>query len=87
MSDSEVGICPYNKSHRILLYRMPGHIIKCMRNYMGPPLEICKYNATHRMPGELMEQHLEKCADYKKFHEYEYLQEALQARRSPPRAE
>ncbi|XP_023170767.1 gametocyte-specific factor 1 homolog [Drosophila hydei] len=86
MCDSDYGICPYNKSHRIVLFRMPGHIIKCMRKYKGPPLIICKYNATHRMPAEQMEQHLEECADYQKFNAYENLQKALEARKSPQRA-
>ncbi|XP_017954137.1 gametocyte-specific factor 1-like [Drosophila navojoa] len=87
MGDSQYGICPYDSSHRILLFRMPVHIIKCARNYKGPPLEICKYNATHRIKADLMEQHLEECADYKKFHEYELLQKAFQVRKSPPRSE
>ncbi|EDW03887.1 GH10268 [Drosophila grimshawi] len=86
MTDSEYGICPYNAEHRILLFRLPGHIIKCKRNYRGPTLQICKFNATHRLPAEQMDEHLLECADYRKFHEYNNLQIALQARKSPPRS-
>ncbi|XP_001355963.3 gametocyte-specific factor 1 [Drosophila pseudoobscura] len=67
MSNYLFGTCPYNKNHRIMLFRMPGHIVKCMKNYRGPPLHICKYNATHRVLD--MEEHLKECEDYMKFTE------------------
>ncbi|KAH8271993.1 hypothetical protein KR044_012881 [Drosophila immigrans] len=80
MNEFEYGTCPYNKDHRIVLFRMPGHIIKCARNYKGPPLAICKYNATHRLPEAQMEEHFSECADYNKYHERTYQQIVLQAR-------
>ncbi|KAH8377676.1 hypothetical protein KR093_006602 [Drosophila rubida] len=83
MNEFQYGTCPYNKDHRVVLFRMPGHIIKCARNYNGPPLAICKYNATHRLPEERMEEHLAECADYNKYHERIYQEIALQARQTP----
>ncbi|XP_017152555.1 gametocyte-specific factor 1 [Drosophila miranda] len=67
MSNYLFGTCPYNKNHRIMLLRMPGHIVKCMQNYDGPPLHTCKYNATHRVLD--MEEHLKECEEYVKFNE------------------
>ncbi|KAH8392323.1 hypothetical protein KR215_006031 [Drosophila sulfurigaster] len=84
MDEFQYGTCPYNKEHRIVLYKMPGHIIKCARNYKGPPLAICKYNATHRLLEEEMEKHISECPDYHKHHEEIYQEIALQARKSPP---
>ncbi|XP_034474616.1 protein D7 [Drosophila innubila] len=84
MDEDQYGTCPYDKSHRIVLFRMPGHIIKCMRNYRGPPLAICKYNATHRLPKEQMDEHLAECVDYLKFHNHKNLKIGLKSRQSPP---
>ncbi|KAH8409621.1 hypothetical protein KR222_011609 [Zaprionus bogoriensis] len=86
MEDLQFGVCPYNASHRIVLFRMPAHILKCARNYRGPPLAICAYNATHRVLPEQMEAHLEQCLDYYRFYENRNLQIALQGRRSPPKS-
>jgi len=86
MDEDQYGTCPYDKNHRIVLFRMPGHIIKCMRNYKGPPLAICKYNATHRLPKDQMEKHLAECVDYRKFYEQKILRIALKSRQSPPTA-
>ncbi|XP_033173688.1 gametocyte-specific factor 1 [Drosophila mauritiana] len=84
MSDCEYGICPYDKSHRILLFRMPKHIIKCEKNYRGPPLQTCKYNATHRVLN--MEKHLKECDYYLRSIENHAVQIALSSR-IPPKLE
>eukprot|EP00099_Drosophila_melanogaster_P017927 NP_608903.1 uncharacterized protein Dmel_CG14036 [Drosophila melanogaster] len=84
MSDFEYGICPYDKSHRILLFRMPKHLIKCEKNYCGPPLQTCKYNATHRVQD--MEKHLKECDYYLRSIENQAVQIALRSR-IPPKQE
>lgn len=84
MDNLQFGTCPYNKEHRVVLFRMPRHVVKCARNYRGPPLAICKYNATHRVLPEQMEAHLAECDYYKRFYEDSTMQIALQARKSPP---
>lgn len=72
MSDDEYGICPFNGAHRIILYRMPAHIIKCRKNYTGPPLEQCSYNATHFVPVGTMAEHLQECRDCYRFNQSLY---------------
>ncbi|KAH8413046.1 hypothetical protein KR009_007735 [Drosophila setifemur] len=81
MSDYEFGICPFDKNHRIMLFRMPKHIVKCEKNYTGPPLKICKYNATHRVLD--MERHLEECSYYRRYVDNEAVQMALITRIAP----
>ncbi|KAI8042498.1 protein D7 [Drosophila gunungcola] len=81
MSDYEFGICPYDKTHRIMLFRMPKHIVKCQKNYRGPPLKICKYNATHRVLD--MEEHLKECPYYLRAIGYQSVQIALTTRIAP----
>ncbi|XP_054743314.1 gametocyte-specific factor 1 [Anastrepha obliqua] len=68
MNEEEFILCPYNKSHQIIRYRMPGHMMKCRKNYRGPPLDQCMYNATHLVPMGTMDEHLESCRDYHQFH-------------------
>ena len=68
MLDDKYGTCPYNEHHRILLYRMPAHLVKCRRTYVGPPLDQCIYNATHLVRQGTMAEHLEKCIDFYRFH-------------------
>lgn len=73
MPDEDFSICPFNKSHRIIQYRMPAHIIKCRRNYCGPPLEQCIYNATHFVPVGTMTEHLQSCKDCFHFNQSKYV--------------
>ncbi|XP_043640587.1 protein D7 [Drosophila teissieri] len=81
MSYCELGTCPYDKSHRIMIFRMPKHIVKCAKNYRGPPLQICKYNATHRVLD--MEEHLKECDYYLRTIDNEAVQIALSSRIPP----
>ncbi|KAH8260350.1 hypothetical protein KR026_009943 [Drosophila bipectinata] len=81
MSYYEFGICPYNPDHRIMLFRMPGHIVKCKKNYRGPPLQICKYNATHRVLD--MEEHLKECTYYRNYIDTQAVRMALTVRKAP----
>jgi len=81
MSNYEFGICPYNPDHRIMLFRMPKHIVKCEKNYRGPPLKICKYNATHRVLD--MEEHLKECSYYIRSIDNQNVQIALTTRIPP----
>ncbi|XP_068144766.1 gametocyte-specific factor 1 [Drosophila tropicalis] len=79
MADLPYATCPYNKNHRILVLRMPQHVIKCQRSYMGPPLKICKYNATHRVLD--MEKHLSECREFKNFMDVEYYCRSFECRK------
>ncbi|KAI8118576.1 hypothetical protein FF38_03936 [Lucilia cuprina] len=79
MSDEEFGICPFNTSHRIVLYRMPAHIVKCRKNYSGPPLEQCIYNATHYVPMGTMQSHLQQCRDCYRFNQTKYVEIAAKS--------
>ncbi|XP_075153366.1 uncharacterized protein LOC142226972 [Haematobia irritans] len=72
MSDEEYGICPFNSGHRIVLFRMPAHIVKCRKNYTGPPLDQCPYNATHYIPAGTLSEHLKKCRDCYRFNQATY---------------
>ncbi|XP_016995889.2 gametocyte-specific factor 1 [Drosophila takahashii] len=81
MADYEYGICPYDDTHRIMLFRMPKHIVKCEKNYHGPPLKTCKYNATHRVRD--MEEHLKECPYYLQSLDNEAVQMALTTRIAP----
>lgn len=56
--------CPFNAQHRIIRHRMPIHIVKCKKNYIGPPLDACPYNAMHLLPKDKMKSHLADCPDY-----------------------
>ena len=81
MNEEEFILCPYNNSHRIIRFRMPGHMMKCRKNYRGPPLDQCMYNATHLVPMGTMEAHLEGCRDYFQFHTSEFERLAVCYRR------
>ncbi|XP_073826642.1 uncharacterized protein isoform X2 [Musca autumnalis] len=77
MSDEhEFGICPFNSGHRIVMYRMPAHVLKCRKNYRGPPMEICEYNATHFVPLGTMKEHLQECRAFHRFNEDTYIKMA-----------
>ncbi|KAG4073672.1 hypothetical protein HA402_000896 [Bradysia odoriphaga] len=60
----ELMECPFNSSHRIIRHRMPNHLVKCKKSYIGPPLESCPYNAMHMVPKDKMAPHLMDCRDY-----------------------
>lgn len=64
MDTENVITCPYNSSHRIVRHRMPYHIIKCVKNYKGPPLDRCPFNAMHRVLPEKMKDHIKDCPNY-----------------------
>ncbi|XP_017043804.1 gametocyte-specific factor 1 [Drosophila ficusphila] len=81
MSDYQFGVCPYDQNHRIMLFRMPKHIVKCEKNYRGPPLKICKYNAAHRVLD--MEEHLKECDYYQRSIDNQAVQIALSTRIAP----
>lgn len=56
--------CPYNALHRLAGHRMPYHMIKCKKNYRGPPLDTCPFNAMHMVPQGTLQEHFLKCDDY-----------------------
>lgn len=39
--------CPYNKAHRILSFRLAGHLVKCRKNYPDVEKVKCPFNSTH----------------------------------------
>lgn len=47
---SKTVVCPYNKSHLILMERMQTHLVKCGRNYPDIVLKKCPFNVCHLMP-------------------------------------
>jgi hypothetical protein len=68
-SPDEYIICPFNKAHVILRYRMPKHIVKCSQSFQGkaeekPQLILCPYNAMHMIPKDKLKEHLENCEDF-----------------------
>ncbi|EAT41705.1 AAEL006678-PA [Aedes aegypti] len=62
--DDELVTCPYNKEHRIIRYRLPYHIIKCKKQYVGKQLEPCPFNAMHLVDKNEMTAHIKDCPDY-----------------------
>ncbi|CAH0393273.1 unnamed protein product [Bemisia tabaci] len=60
--------CPYNRSHRILRFRMPLHLVKCGRQYEKEnphhDMKNCIYNFNHVVPEKKLNYHMaEKCED------------------------
>lgn len=72
----EIIECPYNSQHRIIRHRMPYHIVKCKKNYIGIPLETCPFNAMHLYKKENKLIHLETCPDYHTSMAESYIREA-----------
>lgn len=62
--ESEIMTCPYNPQHRLIRHRMPYHIVKCKKNYTGPPLDVCPYNAMHIVAHSAIVEHMQNCPDY-----------------------
>lgn len=60
----DIVSCPYNPAHLVPYTRMPYHLLKCRRNYNGPPLDTCPYNATHLVPKGTLKEHYTKCNAY-----------------------
>lgn len=56
--------CPYDSSHQISVSRMPNHMLRCERNYRGPPLQNCPFNAMHRVPAGTLAEHFKTCDAY-----------------------
>lgn len=57
--------CPYDKSHRVRVARLPYHLVKCERNnpQVARQLAICPFNARHRVPHAELQRHLASCPD------------------------
>lgn len=62
--EDELVSCPYNKEHRIIRYRLPYHIIKCKKQYVGTQLHTCPFNAMHLVDKNQMTAHIKECPDY-----------------------
>lgn len=63
-SSTELLVCPYDKSHRILPTKMQIHLKKCaVQNIHKKGLIICDYNFTHHIAPEAIEAHLLNCPD------------------------
>lgn len=62
--DADILTCPYNRQHRVASHRMPYHIVKCKRSYVGPPLEMCPFNAMHLVPSAEMAEHRANCPNF-----------------------
>lgn len=64
--------CPYNPEHVVRYARMPYHLIKCKKNYQGPPLDTCPFNATHLVAKGTLQEHFKTCiAHYHAVRPYE----------------
>ncbi|KAG5677349.1 hypothetical protein PVAND_007114 [Polypedilum vanderplanki] len=66
--DKEMVVCPYNESHIILRARLPFHLLKCQKTYMGKKMIKCPYNAMHIFENSsLLRKHIElgECEDFK----------------------
>lgn len=80
MDDNKWVSCPYNEEHRVLELRLPYHMIRCKKNYKGPPLETCPFNATHLVPQGTLQEHYTECISY--FHAMRERMEIQQAKRN-----
>ncbi|XP_034936006.1 putative uncharacterized protein DDB_G0267716 isoform X2 [Chelonus insularis] len=40
-------ICPFNKSHKIMMSRLQGHLLKCMKSHSATGPTICPFNIQH----------------------------------------
>jgi len=65
--EDEIITCPFNESHAILRSKMPGHMSKCEKNYVGPKLYKCSFNIMHQFKTkEALKAHFENgsCIEY-----------------------
>ena len=53
--------CPYDKVHMIRRKRLPYHLQKCRRNYVGKAFKVCPFNARHEVPEPEFHHHLVHC--------------------------
>lgn len=55
--------CPYNPAHRLPLFRMTRHLVKCRQNHADAVMVICPLNIAHRVPQPELAYHVERCPD------------------------
>ncbi|XP_078333610.1 uncharacterized protein LOC111137948 isoform X2 [Crassostrea virginica] len=70
----EMMTCPLDKAHRVLVKRMPYHLMKCKKNFLEDDVETCPFNALHVMLKPGLRSHLETCpnkADFEAHMAYE----------------
>ena len=58
----DTRLCPYNKTHEILVTRWDNHLIKCRKQHPNSGIVICKYVWSHHIPIEEIESHEKDCA-------------------------
>ena len=62
LPDDETRLCPYNKTHEILVTRWDVHLIKCRKQHPNSGIVICKFVSSHHIPKEEIESHEKECA-------------------------
>lgn len=55
--------CPYNPAHRVPLFRMKRHLVKCRINNLDLVIVTCPLNIEHRVPQPELTYHVEQCPD------------------------
>ncbi|KAM5181186.1 protein D7-like [Mantella aurantiaca] len=55
--------CPYDKSHKVLAFRFPYHLVKCRENNpaAAKKMATCPFNARHIVPKKELELHMQTC--------------------------
>jgi hypothetical protein len=61
LPDDDTRLCPYNKSHEILVTRWDIHLIKCRKQHPNSGIVICKFVSSHHIPKEEIESHERDC--------------------------
>ncbi|NXO46492.1 GTSF1 factor, partial [Locustella ochotensis] len=57
--------CPYDRSHRVRVSRLPYHLVRCQQNnpQVSRTLATCPFNARHRVPRAHLRSHVTSCPD------------------------
>jgi len=58
----ETRICPYDRTHEILVTRWERHLLRCRPQHPNSGVVICKFNWQHHIPKEEIAYHERECA-------------------------
>ena len=48
-SETDLLVCPYDKSHLIMRKRFQVHLVRCRRSHPNANKVTCPFNVTHRL--------------------------------------